>query len=136
MKVEWGSLVSLDYDALLDSGRQIDSSAVNGPLRLRIGEWQNLPGLASKLVGLEQGDERLIRLSPAEAFGEWDPNAILTMREARLSGDNPLEDGDAIRVEAPGALRPSAVSIDSRRAEWRSTSTIPWRESRSRCSSG
>lgn len=102
MKVEWGSLVSLDYDALLDSGRQIDSSAVNGPLRLRIGEWQNLPGLGPKLVGLEQGDERLIRLSPAEAFGEWDPDAILTMRESRLGGDNLLEDGDAIRVETAG----------------------------------
>jgi len=37
MKVEWGSLVSLDYDALLDSGRQIDSSAVRMPFsRLRI----------------------------------------------------------------------------------------------------
>lgn len=40
MKVEWGSLVSLDYDMLLDSGEQIDSSAVNGPLRIRVGEWE------------------------------------------------------------------------------------------------
>jgi FKBP-type peptidyl-prolyl cis-trans isomerase 2 len=37
MKVQPGSLVSLDYDVLLDSGEQIDSSAVNGPLRLRVG---------------------------------------------------------------------------------------------------
>ena len=102
MKVERGSLVSLDYDALLDSGEQIDSSAANGPLRLRIGEWQNLPGLGSKLIGLEEGDERLIRLSPAEAFGEWDPNAILTMRESRLAGNNRLEDGNMIRVETAG----------------------------------
>jgi FKBP-type peptidyl-prolyl cis-trans isomerase 2 len=37
MKVQPGSLVSLDYDVLLDSGEQIDSSAANGPLRLRVG---------------------------------------------------------------------------------------------------
>ena len=59
MKVQPGSLVSLEYDLLLDSGEQIDSSAVNGPLRLRVGEWEALPGLGEKLVGLQPGDERL-----------------------------------------------------------------------------
>lgn len=39
MKVQRGSVVSLDYDILLDSGEQIDSSALNGPLRIRVGEW-------------------------------------------------------------------------------------------------
>jgi FKBP-type peptidyl-prolyl cis-trans isomerase 2 len=37
MKVQPGSLVSLDYEVLLDSGEQIDSSALNGPLRIRVG---------------------------------------------------------------------------------------------------
>lgn len=103
MKVEWGSLVRLDYDALLDSGKQIGSSEASGQLRLRVGEWRNLPGLGPKLVGLQEGDERLIHLSPAEAFGEWDPDAILTMRESHLGGDTSLEDGDTIRIETPGS---------------------------------
>jgi FKBP-type peptidyl-prolyl cis-trans isomerase 2 len=99
MRVEWGSLVELDYDVLLDSGEEVDSSTSNGPLRIRIGEWQALPGLGPRLVGLSEGDERLVRLTPPEAFGEWDPDAILTMRESRLSGDAPLEDGMTLRVE-------------------------------------
>ena len=99
MRVEWGSLVSLDYDILLDSGEQVDSSAVNGPLRLRVGEWRALPGLGEKLVGLHTGDERLIRLAPQEAFGDWDPGAILTMRESRLKGDVPLQDGMTLKIE-------------------------------------
>lgn len=99
MKVEWGSLVSLDYEVLLDSGEEIDSSEVNGPLRLQVGEWKALPGLGEKLVGLRQGDERLIRLTPPEAYGEWDPAAVLTMRESRLVGDHPLEDGMTLRIE-------------------------------------
>lgn len=102
MRVEWGSLVSLDYDAVLDSGEQVDYSAMYGLLRLRVGEWEGLPGFGPKLVGLEEEDERLIRLSPAEAFGEWDPDAILTMRESPLADDASLEDGDAIRVETFG----------------------------------
>ncbi len=99
MQVEWGSLVSLDYDILLDSGEQVDSSAVNGPLRLRVGEWRALPGLGEKLVGLHTGDERLIRLAPQEAFGDWDPSAILTMRESKLIGDAPLQDGTTLKIE-------------------------------------
>lgn len=99
MKVEWGSLVSLEYDLLLDSGEQIDSSAVNGPLRIRVGEWTALPGLGKKLVGLNEGDERLIRLTPPEAFGDWDPAAVLTMRESRFTGAPHLEDGTTVRIE-------------------------------------
>lgn len=99
MKVEWGSLVRMDYDMLLDSGEQIDSSAVNGPLRIRVGEWRALPGLGEKLVSLDVGDERLIRLPPSEAFGDWDPDAVLTIRETRLVGDVPLEDGMMLRIE-------------------------------------
>ena len=99
MQVEWGSLVSLEYDALLDSGEEVDSSEKNRPLRLRVGEWKALPGLGGKLVGLHPGDERLIRLTPPEAFGEWCPDAILTLREFRLAGGPPLEDGMTLRIE-------------------------------------
>ncbi len=99
MKVQSGSVVSLDYDILLDSGEQIDSSALNGPLRIRVGEWQALPGLGERLLGLDEGDERLIRLSPAEAFGEWNLGAVLTMRESALTGDDRLADGMSLRIE-------------------------------------
>ena len=104
MKVEWGSLVWLEYDAFLDSGKQFDSSEVNGSLRLRVGEWQALPGLGEKLLGLQEGDERLIRLAPSEAFGEWDLEAVLTMRESRLAGEVPLEDGMLLQVETGSGL--------------------------------
>jgi FKBP-type peptidyl-prolyl cis-trans isomerase 2 len=102
--VEWGSLVSLDYDAFLDSGEQVDSSATTGRLTIRVGKWDVLPGLAPRLVGLTQGEERLIRLSPHEAFGEWDADALLTMREARLAGDERLTDGTTLRVETINGL--------------------------------
>ncbi|MBI2002041.1 MAG: FKBP-type peptidyl-prolyl cis-trans isomerase [candidate division NC10 bacterium] len=115
MRVEWGSLVWLDYDAFLDSGKQFDSSEVNGSLRLRVGEWQALPGLGEKLLGLQEGDERLIRLAPSEAFGEWDLEAVLTMRESRLAGEVPLEDGMLLQVETGSGL--SAVCRVYRIAE-------------------
>jgi FKBP-type peptidyl-prolyl cis-trans isomerase 2 len=116
MRIEWGSLVSLDYEILLDSGEQVDSSRAYGPLRLRVGEWTALPGLGQKLVGLQAGDERLIRLAPREAFGDWDINAVLTMRESRLIEGGPLEDGTTLKVEtedgASAVCRAYRVSDD------------------------
>jgi len=102
--VEWGSLVCLEYDAFLDTGEQVDSSAATGRLTIRVGEWEVLPGLSRRLIGLGPGDERLIRLAPGEAFGEWDADALLTMREARLAGDERLTDGTVLRVETATGL--------------------------------
>lgn len=104
MRIERGSLVWLDYDAFLDSGQQVDSSAQNGPLRLRVGEWQALPGLGEKLVGLKEGEERLVRLTPAEGFGDWDPDAVLSMRESRLATEVLLEDGMMLQIETNTGL--------------------------------
>ncbi len=99
MKVEWGSLVRLEYDVLLDSGEQFDSSEASGPLWIRVGDRDALPGLGEKLLGLEEGGERLIGLMPPEALGEWDPNAVLTMRDVPLAGGPRLEDGMIVRIE-------------------------------------
>jgi FKBP-type peptidyl-prolyl cis-trans isomerase SlpA len=99
MRIERCSMVWLEYDAFLDSGRQFDSSETSGLLRIRIGEWEALPGLAEKLIGLREGDDRLIRLEPAESFGEWNLNAVLTMRESRLEAGVRLSDGMLVQIE-------------------------------------
>ncbi len=104
MKVEWGSLVWLEYDAFLDSGEEFDSSEASGPLRLRVGEWNVLPGLGQKRGGLCEGDERLIRLTPPEAFGDWNLAGVLTLRESQLTGDIPLEDGMLVQIETRSGL--------------------------------
>ena len=57
-----------------------------------------LRGLGQRLIGLREGDERLIRLSPPEGFGHWDPGGILFLPEDRLEGDLPREDGAPVRV--------------------------------------
>jgi FKBP-type peptidyl-prolyl cis-trans isomerase 2 len=115
MRVEKGSLVWLDYDALLDSGEQFDSSELSGLLPIRVGEWEMLPGLGKKLIGLQEGDERLIRLTPVEAFGEWDPEAVLTIRESQLAAGVRLEDGMLLQLETSSGHK--AICRLSRLAE-------------------
>ncbi len=75
-----------------------------GDSRFESGIGRSCPDLGAKLVGLCEGDERLIRLAPAEAFGDWDPNAILTVRESRIAGDVRLEDGMTVQIETRSGL--------------------------------
>ncbi len=97
MKIEWGSLVCLEYDILLDSGELFDSSEHSGPLWMRVGDQDALPELGRKLIGLGEGDDRLICLTPAEALGHWDPNAVVILATPQLEGLQ-VEDGTPVRI--------------------------------------
>jgi FKBP-type peptidyl-prolyl cis-trans isomerase SlpA len=55
--------------------------------------------LGERLLGLVEGDERLIRLSLVEAFGEWNLGVVLTMRELVFMGEDCLADGMTLRIE-------------------------------------
>jgi peptidylprolyl isomerase len=96
-QVEWGSQVWLEYEAFLDSGRQIDV----GVLGIRVGHEETLPGLGPKLLGLREGDERLVRLAAEEAFGQWDLRAVLVIRKGTLSNAESLPDGATLEMEIP-----------------------------------
>jgi FKBP-type peptidyl-prolyl cis-trans isomerase 2 len=101
MKVEWGSHVWLEYEAFLESGRQVDQ----GLLGLRVGGGETLPGLGPKLVGLQEGEARFIRLSPAEAFGEWDLRALLISGKGVLSEAGNVPDGSTLEIAARDGAR-------------------------------
>jgi FKBP-type peptidyl-prolyl cis-trans isomerase 2 len=101
MKVEWGSHVWLEYEAFLESGRQVD----HGLLGVCVGDGRTLPGLGPKLVGLQEGEERFIRLSPAEAFGEWDLRALLVSRRAVLSEAGDVPDGSTLEIATRDGAR-------------------------------
>ena len=87
-----------------------------GDSRSKSGIGRSCPDLGAKLVGLCEGDERLIRLSPREAFGDWDLGAVLTIQESRLAGDTCLEDGMMLQIESSSGLtslcRPYRVTED------------------------
>jgi len=87
-----------------------------GDSRSESGIGRSCPDLGAKLVGLCEGDERLIRLSPREAFGDWDLGAVLTIQESRLAGDTCLEDGMMLQIESSSGLtslcRPYRVTED------------------------
>lgn len=109
MVVEEGRLVSFDYTLTVD-GEVIDDSKERGPLQYTQGKGEIIPGLARQLDGMQAGEEKLITVSPAEAYGEINPDAIREIDRSELPADTELEAGMMLQVQTKeGQLLPVKI---------------------------
>jgi len=103
--------VSLEYSLWLDDGEIIDSSEEHGPLEFVQGRGTIMPGLERQLYGMTLGESRNVVLSPAEGYGEYDPEAFQTVPRSVFPPDLELEVGMGFQVRTPLG-RSAVVFID------------------------
>ena len=89
MKISPGVRVELDYQLLDREGEVIETSDEAGRLIYTHGSEEIPPPLESALEGAVEGDKREVALSPAEAFGERDLEAIFSV-PTDMVGDGTL----------------------------------------------
>jgi FKBP-type peptidyl-prolyl cis-trans isomerase 2 len=75
--VDSGDTVSVDYVGTLDDGEQFDTSIGKEPLTFTVGSGQMIPGFETAVVGMEVGETKTVRLEPADAYGEVDPELVI-----------------------------------------------------------
>lgn len=116
-----GVVVTLEYTVRVADGRLVDSTGECGPLAVLHGSGQLFPALEDRIVGMRVGETREIRIPAADAFGEWQPDLVRTIRRDQLPPSLQLEVGAEYRLKAEGgkALRfrlleigPSEVRAD------------------------
>lgn len=98
LAVKDGMVVSLDYTLQRDNGDMIDSSAGQEPLEYLQGAGQIIPGLEQALYGLSIGDERMVVVSPADGYGEIDPEAMQLVPLSAFPADMELAPGMLLQV--------------------------------------
>jgi len=86
-KVQQGDQVILEYEGRLQDGELAESSSDTGPVEFVVGSGVMPPGLEKALVGMGEGEEKSIILSPGEAFGFRDDTLQHTVRKSAF-GDN------------------------------------------------
>lgn len=69
-----GKRVSLEYTLTLEDKTTVGSNVGQEPLVYTQGNHEIIPGLERQLVGLKAGESKRIEVSPAEGYGEIDPN--------------------------------------------------------------
>jgi len=97
-KIVDGMVVTIDFTLTLDDGQVADTTQGDMPLRYLVGSGQLLPGLEDALMGLQMGDERDITLAPADAYGEWDEEALEEIDRSEFPEEMELEEGLPIEI--------------------------------------
>lgn len=72
-----GDSVAVHYTGTLDDGTEFDSSRGRSPLEFVVGSGQVIPGFDEAVRGLAVGESRTVRIEPAQAYGEVDPDLVL-----------------------------------------------------------
>lgn len=75
-QVQTGSKVKIDYEGKLDDGAVFDSSKGRMPLEIKVGEGNLIPGFEDALVGMQEGEEKEIRIMPEDAYGPVHPQLV------------------------------------------------------------
>lgn len=81
MKIEANKVVEFCYELEVD-GKVVDRTTVEKPLDYIHGTGSLLPKLEEHIEGMEPGCKFDVTLSPADGYGETDPNRIIDLPKA------------------------------------------------------
>lgn len=125
-----GDLVRIDYIGKIEGVANKKGPAPteegllckdNGPVELRIGAKEILPGLERALVGMTPGETRTVRVPADEGYGPYDEEMMISLARRDLPPElNPLlgqilevtdDDGEVFPVKV-AALTAESLIID------------------------
>ncbi len=89
--VKTGDNVTVDYIGWYDNGTIFDTSNLSiaqqsglwqpdrtyTPLAFTVGNQEVIPGFENATIGMKVGESKNITLKPADAYGEYDPTAVM-----------------------------------------------------------
>lgn len=110
-KIENDVVVVMDYSLTVD-GEVVDSSEENGPISFLQGHGNIIPGLERELAGMKIGDRKKVTVSPADGYGELDPESFVDVPRAEFPAEIPLELGTEIQVAMDDGSEDIAIISD------------------------
>lgn len=98
MPIKNGDKVKVHYTGMLSDGSVFDSSRDREPLEFTLGSGSLIPGFEKALQGHESGDVVTVKIPPAEAYGDVDPELVFTVSRAQVPSHIPLEVGTPLQL--------------------------------------
>ena len=95
-----GKVVKAHYIGTFNDGTQFDSSYDRGePLEFVCGSGMMIRGFDEAVVNMKVGETVEIHLTPDKAYGEYDPEAVVTLEIAQLPGSENVEVGEQVFLQ-------------------------------------
>ena len=93
LQVENGSKVSVHYRGTLNDGTEFDSSHSRGePLTFEVGSGNMISGFDDAVQGMTVGETKNITLTPDQAYGDVNPDAIADVPKTSFPDDFQFEE--------------------------------------------
>ena len=113
MKAAHGRVVSLHYTLTDDLGVQLDSSREREPFAYLHGYGNIIPGLENALEGCEVGFNSAIHVTPADGYGDYNPQAVFEAPRDQFPPDENIQVGMRVQGEsAQGIVNFTVVGVN------------------------
>ncbi len=93
-----GDRVKIHYEGRLEDGTVFDSSEGREPLEFTAGGSEVIPGVSNAVVGMSEGENKTVTLSPEEAYGVHVPG--LEQKVPRRLLPPEVRVGDPLQAQA------------------------------------
>jgi FKBP-type peptidyl-prolyl cis-trans isomerase SlyD len=101
MALMTNKVVTFNYTLKDNEGNLLDSTENGGPFTFITGNMQVLPGLEEALGSMIIGSKKNIKLAAADAYGEYDENAIQKVNRGLFPEEAELEIGMTYFAHSP-----------------------------------
>ena len=115
-QVKNGDVVKVHYTGKLTDGEQFDSSKGREPLEFIVGAGQMIKGFDNAMTGMSVGERKTINISPEDAYGEKNEEAIIEFPRENVPASMPLEVGMKLELRSENG-QPIPVTIDDIRED-------------------
>ncbi|MCP4253748.1 MAG: peptidylprolyl isomerase [Candidatus Scalindua sp.] len=100
MDVSTGKQVSIAYTLTLEDETVVDSNVGAEPLTFIQGSHKIIPGLESVLDGMEIGDSKQVTVTPEDAYGSVNEDAVSEIEKTYIPKDS-LKVGAVLQGQSP-----------------------------------
>ena len=96
---EWGSYVKIQFKITLDDGRIVGIPEEKTQLNFKIGDGKLLQALESKVVGMKEKEVKEIKITPEEAYGQYNKELVLRVERENFPHDLNLIVGRTVQYQ-------------------------------------
>ena len=109
--IEEGKFVQIEYTGTFDNGDVFDSNIGQDPLEFQIGSGTIIGGLDHAVQGMAVNDEKDITVSPADGYGDYNNDFVITVPLQEMKANFNPEPGMVISVQMEnGHLIPARIT--------------------------
>jgi peptidylprolyl isomerase len=94
-------LVKVHYTGSLKDGAVFDSSLDRQPLEFKIGHGVIIPGFENGIIGMNEGDTKVVSIPPEEAYGPHRDDLVGNIERVRIPNNIKPEVGMMLKIRSP-----------------------------------